>query len=222
MFTGAICIPRWTVCGGQSNMEFAVPAVANSTDEIARANDFPTIRLFSVGHRTASPTPLRDLQTVWEPWQVASNTSIARDFYPGHTLFSTFSAVCWFFGHEVSLKLSPTGEVPVGLISNNWGGTKVDVWSPAAAYDKCNRTDLPIHGGPMYNAMILPYAQGPMALSGFIFYQGEADTENATTAARYSCLFPEMISAWRDAFRAPSAFFGFVQLSTWCALPPAS
>ena len=31
-----------------------------------------------------------------------------------------------------------------------------------------------------------------------------------------------MISAWRQAFNAPSAYFGFVQLSTWCALPPES
>ena len=119
---------------------------------------------------------------MWEPWQVASNTSINRDYGPGHTLFSTFSAVCWFFGRELSLQLSPSGDVPVGLISNNWVGTKVEVWSPQAAYAKCNRTDLPANGGQMYNAMILPYAAGPMAISGFAWYQGEADTENATTA----------------------------------------
>ncbi|KAL1526580.1 hypothetical protein AB1Y20_015287 [Prymnesium parvum] len=208
------------ICGGQSNMEFAMPAVANASYERQRANDFPTIRFFSVGHRTASLTPLKDLQTVWEPWQVASNMSINRDFSPGHTLFSTFSAVCWLFGRELSEKLSPTGEVPIGLISNNWGGTKVEVWAPADSYASCNRTDLPPHGGAMYNAMILPYTVGPMAISGFIFYQGEADTANASTAEQYACLFPEMIKAWRSAFRAPTAYFGFIQLSTWCALPP--
>eukprot|EP00729_Bicosta_minor_P027722 gene27722-4213_t len=35
-------------------------------------------------------------------------------------------------------------------------------------------------------------------------------------------MFPQMISAWRTAFAQPDAFFGFVQLSTWCALPPDS
>ena len=30
-------------------------------------------------------------------------------------------AVCWLFGKEISLQLSPTGDVPVGLVSNNWG-----------------------------------------------------------------------------------------------------
>ena len=44
----------------------------------AEANDYPNIRFFSVGHRTSSPTPLRDLQSVWEPWQVASNLTIVQ------------------------------------------------------------------------------------------------------------------------------------------------
>lgn len=47
-----------------------MPAVANASAERQRANDFPSIRFFSVGHRTSSPNPLRDLQTIWEPWQV--------------------------------------------------------------------------------------------------------------------------------------------------------
>lgn len=69
-----------------------MPAVANATAEKWRADAYPTIRFFSVGHRTASPTPLRNLQTVWEPWQVASNVSINKDFGPGHTLFSSAGA----------------------------------------------------------------------------------------------------------------------------------
>ena len=38
-------------------------------------------------------------------------------------------------------------------------------------------------------------------------------------AIRYSCTFPGMIRQWREAFKAPDAFFGFVQLSTWCGDP---
>lgn len=61
-----------------------------------------------------------------------------------------------------------------------------------------------------------------MAVAGFAFYQGEANTASAATADQYGCLFPQMITAWRDAFQAPAAWFGFIQLSTWCALPPDS
>jgi sialate O-acetylesterase len=168
------------LCGGQSNMEYSLAADYNKTSERQRANDFSNIRIFSVGHATQSQTPLQDLQTVWEPWQVASNTTVEKDFSPGHTLFSTFSAVCWYFGRSISLALSPTGEVPIGLISNNWGGTKLQVWVPAPTFAKCGLPAPFPDGGPMWNAMILPYATGPMALSGFAWYQGEGRRRHRT------------------------------------------
>ena len=115
------------LCGGQSNMEFSMPAVANASSERQLANKYPNIRFLTVGHRTSSPTPLRDLQTVWEPWQVASNETIDKDYSPTSHLFATFSAVCWLFGRQLSDALSPKGEVPIGLISSNWGGTKLEV-----------------------------------------------------------------------------------------------
>lgn len=200
-------------------MEFAMPAVANASAERQVANHYPTIRFFTVGHRTASPSPLKNLQTWTEPWQVASNLTINEDYSPGHTLFSTFSAVCWLFGRDLSQALSPTGQIPIGLISNNWGGTKVEVWTSAESFTECNRTGV---AGPMYNAMVLPYAYGPMQMKGVVFYQGEANTANSTSADQYACLFPQMIQAWRKALGAPSLYFSFVQLSTWCALPPQS
>lgn len=154
------------LCGGQSNMEFAVPALTNSTDEAQLANAYPHIRIFSVGHATSSNVPLLDLQTVWEPWQVASNLTIREDYAPGHTLFSTFSAVCWLFGREVADALAQQAgaAVPIGLISNNWGGTKVEVWAPPSAYSACGRD---VEVAPMYNAMIVPYQVGPMSIAGF-------------------------------------------------------
>ena len=44
----------------------------------------------------------------------------------------------------------------------------------------------------------------------------EANTASAATADAYACLFPSMIQSWRALFNAPAAYFGFVQLSTWC------
>jgi len=204
------------VCGGQSNMEYSMVAVTNKTEERQLANLYPHIRLFSVGHGTQSNTPLLDLKTVWDPWQVASNETIWGHWSPGHTMFGTFSAVCWLFGRQVADGLD--NEVPIGLVSNNWGGTKLEQWSSAEAIASCNATGFyPDHAGYMFNAMILPYAVGPMALSGFTWYQGEADTATDESAEHYGCLFPAMISDWRARFQQPSSFFGFVQLSTWCA-----
>ena len=59
--------------------------------------------------------------------------------------------------------------------------------------------------------MINPYVQGPMKLTGFTWYQGEANTANQATANQYACLFPAMIQAWRKKFQVPDAYFGFVQ-----------
>ena len=69
----------------------------------------------------------------------------------------------------------------------------------------------------MYNSMIHPYTVGPMSLSGITWFQGEANTRDALSAHLYECLFPEMIKSWRKRLLAPSLYFGFVQLSTWCA-----
>ena len=77
---------------------------------------------------------------VWHPWLVASNLTVRQDYSPGHTLFSTFSAVCWLFGKRLATRLSAEpGPLPLGLISNNWGGTKLEVWTPPAAYPACGR-----------------------------------------------------------------------------------
>jgi len=191
------------ICGGQSNMKFPLPFAENATAEIQKANNYPNIRLFTVGQKTQSTTPLIDLQTIEQRWAVASNLTVAGTGW--------FSAVCWFFGQRISDYAG--GDFPIGLISNNWGGTKVELWSTTDAFATCNRTSP---NGNLFNAMINPYTVGPMALTGFTWYQGESNTNNQVSADAYACLFPAMISAWRSAFGIPSAYFGFIQLSTWC------
>lgn len=194
------------ICGGQSNMQFAMLATENATEEIQLANGYPNIRLFTVGQGTSSNDPLHDLQTIEQKWSVASNTTVA-----GGGGFGYFSSVCWFFGRTVSDHLG--GKVPIGLVSNNWGGTSVEQWSPESAFTACGRSS---GGGNLYNAMIHPYTVGPMSLTGFTWYQGEANANNQASANAYACLFPAMIASWRKEFAHDEAYFGFVQLSTWC------
>jgi hypothetical protein len=42
------------LCGGQSNMQFTVNLAFNATTELALANNYPHIRLFTVGQSTTS------------------------------------------------------------------------------------------------------------------------------------------------------------------------
>ena len=122
----------------------------------AEANNYPDIRLFTVGQKTSSKTPLQDLRTIEQNWVAASNTTVS-DGSP----FNYFSAVCWFFGKNVHDSLG--GKVPIGLVNDNWGGTRVEHWTPPATTAHCGHQS----SGELYNAMIVPYTVGPMAVSGF-------------------------------------------------------
>jgi hypothetical protein len=64
--------------------------------------------------------------------------------------------------------------------------------------------------------MLAPFAHGPTQLSGFLWWQGEANTKGLHCARSYRCMFPAMVNGWRSAFKQPEAYFGFVGLSTWC------
>jgi hypothetical protein len=69
--------------------------VPNVTAEVALANSYPNIRVFTVGDGTSSSTPLTELNTTTQLWSVASNISIGG---PG---WAYMSAVCWFTYRDV-------------------------------------------------------------------------------------------------------------------------
>jgi len=105
------------ICSGQSNMEWPVKDSANARLEMEAA-DHPQIRLFDVPQHVNSPTPQEDVAGVWA---VCSPQTVAN-----------FSAVGYYFGRE----LTRQADVPVGLIGTNWGGTRIEPWTPAAAFDQ--------------------------------------------------------------------------------------
>lgn len=107
------------ICGGQSNMEmpmkgFAGEPVTNSSREIRNAN-YADIRLITV-ERKMSMKP--ESNVTHSGWNSATGENIAD-----------FSAVGYFFGKEIH----KTQNVPVGLISVNWGGTVCETWTSARA-----------------------------------------------------------------------------------------
>lgn len=97
------------ICSGQSNMEWAVGQSLDPEKEIAAA-DYPGIRLYDVDGHITAPLPQDNCPG---SWKVCTPQTI-----PG------FSAVGYFFGR----KFHQETKVPVGLISTNWGGTRIEPW----------------------------------------------------------------------------------------------
>ena len=99
---------------GQSNMQWAVSQSQNAKEEIAAAN-YPKIRLFIIPLIPAG-TPADNVQAQWvecSPQTVAGS-----------------SAVLYFFGRDIHKELN----VPVGLITTAWGGTRIQPWIPPQGY----------------------------------------------------------------------------------------
>lgn len=124
------------VCSGQSNMEWPLENVLNVTEEV-KSSDLKNIRVFDVPHiisnqlKTQLPDSLK--------WNVCSPETMAK-----------FSAVGYFYGKYLTEQLN----VPIGLISSNWGGTNVEAWMSEAAMRK-----FPRHGQILDKLQELPLSK---------------------------------------------------------------
>lgn len=230
------------LCGGQSNMEWPMAAMADAEQELAGA-ERPRLRLFTQDRVVASQ-PQRLAGGRW----VASTADTARDF----------SAVCAVFGQRLQDVLG----VPVGLLENSWDGTYIESWLPREALERIPESrpwlelwkqyarDFPAaraefvrrleewkrlaaaaqaEGRPIWASPGQPRGPGhkyspyglfngmvaplaPFGLRGVAWYHGEG---NAERAAEYETLLVSLIHEWRAAWRAPDLPFLLVQLPNY-------
>jgi sialate O-acetylesterase len=131
------------------------------------------------------------------------------------------SAVAYFFGRELHLKLNR----PIGLNHCAWSGTICEAWTSEAALrgdgdyaailaraakanDDPNLAGDPNRAAVLFNGMLAPIRT--YRLKGAIWYQGES---NAARAYQYRKLFPTMITDWRTQWEQGDFPFLFVQLA---------
>lgn len=95
------------LAGGQSNMELGLGDCAEAAEALPVAAD-PQLRLLQVPRITfgQSPAPRMD-------WKLCTAEDAAG-----------FSAVAYFFAKKLRTEI----DVPIGLISCNWGGTSASAW----------------------------------------------------------------------------------------------
>ncbi len=114
-----ILIGEVWLCSGQSNMEMTVantaPGYQGVLDweaEVAAAHH-PKLRRIEIPN-VVSLTPKDDCEAQW----VVCSPETAGDF----------SATAYFFARKVMEEL----DIPVGLVSSDWGGTVAEAWTSAA------------------------------------------------------------------------------------------
>ena len=212
-----LCGEVW-ICSGQSNMQWKLRGfgVDHFKEDVQKAKH-PKIRLCQVT-QVMSLEPQDDVGARWSVCTPASALN--------------FSAVAYFFGSRLHAEL----DVPIGLISTNWGGSSAEAWTPKQTLQrdfpefnsdfdsyptvakshgtKFSRSKKPPKGfnhrkpSVLYNHMIHPLI--PFSISGVIWYQGESNVERPE---QYGSLFPEMIKSWRNEWNQGDFPFYFVQIA---------
>ncbi|MCD0467474.1 sialate O-acetylesterase [Flavobacterium sp. ENC] len=196
-----ILIGEVWVCSGQSNMEMSVSWGIDNGEEEAKNATNPNIRFFTVPKLTAT-TPQNNLLGNWTESTLET--------------MKNFSAVGYFFAKRLREDLK---NVPIGLISSNWGGTPAEIWMPEEVVNndplllenakKLNEQEYgPRQPGRAYNAMIYPFAG--FKIAGTLWYQGESNVGSAVYDKTLSALITSWRKAWQDDFP-----FYYVQIAPY-------
>ena len=199
-------------CTGQSNMEYRLdrstqkmkapvnaPDIAKQELEIKERTN--QIRYIYVEKKTGQP------DIVTKGW-VNENDTIVR----------YVSAIGYFFAKEINNEI----KVPIGIISSSWGGTRIEEWTPAWAYEQSKIfqplttvKDFKIDGmrpGIKYEGMMAPII--PFGIKGFLWYQGESNCMIHDSSS-YADKFKLMIDTWRNQWNSKELPIYTVQVAPY-------
>lgn len=207
----SILVGEVWLCSGQSNMEYPLDRklkkyTAPKKGEDVSANELAApknalIRFLYVEKKLGGALPT-------DGWKSCNDTSLRY-----------VSATAYFFAKNISEKL----HIPVGIISTSWGGTRVEEWTPAWAYQQSplfkdslvGKTNFKIDGmvpGKKFDGMLAPII--PYSIKGILWYQGESNCmihDTATFVAKTRL----MLDTWKNLWKDESLRFYYVQIAPY-------
>ncbi len=193
------------VCSGQSNMYMTMSGYRNQpvigANEAIATSKNEKIRLFTVERNKT----LERQDDFTGEWLECVPENVAE-----------FSAAAYFFGKMINEAL----DVPVGLISSSWGGTRIEPWMSDTGFDKFSWVQLPDKSSKeeftpqvptvLFNAMIAPMVG--YGIRGGLWYQGES---NRNEPENYEKLMPGLAENWRKEWNIGDFPFYYVQIAPY-------
>jgi sialate O-acetylesterase len=232
------------LASGQSNMEMPLAGfpptafVNNAAQEMAAATN-PRLRLLLVPHKS-SDTPVSDIPSTWTECtpETAKNFSAVAYFFgralaakenvPIGLIDSTWGgtpADSWTSMNTLGSdpRLLPAFAERASFSDEQADAAQtIDAEKQQDAAAKAAGQPAPPHGwhpdevswspAGLYNGMIAPLT--PMAIKGFLWYQGETNSGSGRATA-YAPLFTAMIGDWRMHFAQGNLPFLYVQISSF-------
>jgi sialate O-acetylesterase len=203
-----ILIGEVWLCSGQSNMEYPLDrsiykykgpdSINDKAKEALNGNRPDAIRVLYIARKLLPELPTKG-------WVESKDTIIRYS-----------SAIGYLFAKELYEELN----VPVGIISSSWGGTKIEEWTPPFAYKESPKfkdstlvLDFTIDGikpGKKFEGMIFPLI--PYTIKGVLWYQGESNMM-IHDSLRYADKFKLMIETWRKLWNQPDLPFYYAQIA---------
>ncbi len=197
------------LCSGQSNMEYPL-------DRKTKKYAAPKKGIDSAAEELSATKP-DGIRYLYVEKNLKKDDLPTNGWVNGNDTNVRFiSAIGYFFAKEIFAKMN----VPIGIISSSWGGTRVEQWTPDWAYkqspifkDSATNPKFKIdgmHPGQMFDKMMLPMM--PYTIKGMLWYQGESNCM-VEDQATYPAKMELMINTWRDLFHDKKIPFYFVQIA---------
>ena len=203
-----ILIGEVWICSGQSNMEMTMRGntaqpINHSLETLLNAGNYRNRIRFITVPRINEPQLRTDFKG--RKWEMSA---------PETTI--DCSAAAYFFAKQLTESLN----LPVGLVINSWGGSRIEAWLDEKTLLSIEGIDVQDAKGEkrkihqrmecLYNTMLWPVIN--YTAKGFLWYQGESNICNYPYYAR---MMSTLIQRWRNLWEAPEMPFYCVQIAPY-------